>query len=102
MLDAYLRGPEDVTRGMERHAHAVHVHRLAPVDGADVLRGAKTRAQYRLAFARAEISLRAPPRVITVAMRDDRAFHGLPRVDVEVAVGTIQALGTLNDEVGVH
>jgi len=37
VLHADLRRPEDVARGMKRNADAIHVHRFAPVHGANGL-----------------------------------------------------------------
>jgi hypothetical protein len=38
--------------------------------------------------------------MIRMGMRDDRAFHRAPRVDMEVARNTEKALGSRDDEIG--
>jgi hypothetical protein len=41
----------------------------------------------------------ADPRMVAVAMGDDRARHRPPRIDVEIARRAIQAFGAQDDEV---
>ena len=91
MLHADLRRPEDVARGMKRNADAIHVHRFAPVHGANGLVLAESRPQNRLAFVGAQVTRRPPSGVVTMTMRDDSTLDRLPRVDVEVSSLAIEA-----------
>src|SRR5437763_9089730 len=91
MLDANLRGTEDVAGGMEGDANTVDLDWFTPFNRPNCRAGAKSRAQHAFSFARREVCLRAPPRVISVAMRNHRARNGLPWVDVEIPSLTVEA-----------
>ena len=91
MLHPNLRGPENVASGMERDAHAVEVDWFAVVGEANGRARPQARAHDALALARAEVRVASPARVIAVRVGDDRARHGEPGIDVEVAGLAVEA-----------
>jgi len=91
MFDAYLGGAENVAGGVEGDADAADVDGLSPVYGADRSTHSEPRAKDRFPLARAEVPMGSPPSVVAVAVRDDGALDGLPRIDVKIPGLAIQA-----------
>ncbi len=85
MFNSHLRGAQDVPGGVQGDAHAVDLHRLAPLHGANACAGSEPGAQHALPFPRSEIRARAPAGVVPVRVSDYRLVNRQPRVDVEVA-----------------
>ena len=62
----------------------------------------KARTQHGFSRRCREVVRVSAQGVIGMRVCDDSSVDGLPRIDIEVADGTIEALGTLNDQIGVH
>ena len=90
VLDADLRRAEHVAGRKQRHAHAVHLDRLAVAERLQRDAGAQPRAQHALGGCGREVGAMAGPRVVGVRVRDHRARHRPPRVDEEVAGLAVQ------------
>ena len=77
---------------MQRHAHTVDRARHTecdPLDTVPPLTEALARDTHTTLGN--EVVLTAPRQVIAVCMRDDRARHGAPRVDEEIAFFTVES-----------
>jgi hypothetical protein len=90
-----------VTGGVKTDSNSEVVGRLAVGQGLQIdIAQAPTKHQF--SRRRGEVMRTPSPGVIGMRVSDDSAVDGLPRVDIEVAGGAVEALGTLNDQIGVH
>ena len=83
---------------MQRNFHAV------PVDGFAIIhalhgRIAQSPQQNGNAIVLAEIGFAAPTRMVGMPVRDDRAPHWPPGIDVKISRRTVEAFGTRNDQI---
>ena len=84
---------------MQADAHAAVLDRLAIGQRLQHDVVAQPCAQHAGAVVRGQVVPVAATRMVGVRMRDHRAVHRPPRVDVEVARRAVQALRPLDDEV---
>ena len=99
VLDTHLRRAEHVAGRVQADAHAVEHHGLAVGQTLQCDVGAEPRAQHAFADRGGQIGAVAAARVVGVRVRDHRARHRPPGVDVEVARRAIQAFGAQHDQV---
>jgi hypothetical protein len=85
VLEAHLGRAEHVAGRMQRHAHAVHVERLAVGQRAQRDAGAEPRAQHALGGRRGQVRAVPGARVVGVGVGDHRPRDRAPGIDVEVA-----------------
>ena len=100
-LEAHLRRAEHVARGVKTDSDPEMVVGLA-VGQRLQINVPETRAKHRFSRRRSEVMRTSSPGVVGMRVGNDSAVDGLPRIDIEVAVGAIQALGTMNNQIGVH
>ena len=85
MLYPDLRGPEDVTGGVKRHANAVDVDRRRVFDGLDARTRAEPSSKDMTSVVRGQVVPRTPARVIAMRVRNHCPVDGRPGVDEEPA-----------------
>ena len=95
-FEAYLRRAQHVSRGMKAHPHVADGDRLAIRDMLDDRFRSESPPEKTGAWRRAQVRGAARPRVITMRMRDQRARHRPPRIDVEATGGAEEAVGGLD------
>src|SRR3954464_8419391 len=90
MRDANLRTAENVSGGMERHIDRADAANITVTER--VYRGLRSKscAEQWQTFSRREIGVIPRMRVIAMRVRDQRAGHGQPRIDVEIACWAIE------------
>jgi hypothetical protein len=91
LLNADLRGTEDMTGRVKRDANAVDVDRLPVFHGFDSCPGPQPGAQDMTSLVGAEVVSRSPACVIPMGVRDHRPVDGRPGVDEEAAGFAIEA-----------
>ena len=101
MLQPHLRRAQYVPSRMQRKPHTVVNDRLAVIQRLQRDVGPESLAQRALAERVGQVVGVARSRVVRMAVRDHRAVHRTPGVDVEVARKAIQAFGAGDDEVRV-
>ncbi len=90
-LDAHLRRPQHVSGRMQRHACTPQLKRFTiRMRVIDLV--AQAPLQDGQALARAVVLAHAAAGVVAVTMRNHRARHRPPRVDMEIALRAIEAL----------
>jgi len=98
MLHPDLRRAKNVTRWVKRDADAIVVDGFAVGQGVDYRVAAEPRLKNGASRFGTKVERRTNVGMIPVRVRDDRAFHRLPRVDVEVARRAVQTAIRRNDE----
>ena len=77
-----------MTRGMERDAHALHIHGLTVGDRVEVHIPEAQLKQSPARF-RGEVRAAAPPGMIAVSVSEESALDPVPRIDVKTTRGTM-------------
>jgi len=81
-----------MTRWMQRNPHSLEPDRLAIGNRLDRGVLSETRPEKLLAGLGRQIALRSPLRMVGVGVRDNGAVDGSPRVYMEIAGRTVQAI----------
>ena len=97
---SHLRRAEHVPRGMERHLDAIDGERVPVPKAVDRCRVSHAAAEHEHAGGRAEIAAAAGAGMVGMGMRDDRAGHPPPGVDVEIALGAVEARISHSEQIG--
>ena len=93
MLDAHLRGPENVPGRMKRDAYTVDRDRLPVRRRLDARRIAQPVRDDPGASIRTQVRERTRSEVVAVRVADHRAIDRFPRIDVEPAFRAVESSG---------
>ena len=91
VFDSNHARTQNVPGGMEGKFDAVMVHGFTVVQSLDVDFGTKAVLKNGDAIVRSQIVRGAGSSMVAVCMGNDGTIHSAPRVDIEIADGTIEA-----------
>jgi hypothetical protein len=91
MLYSDLRRSTDMASRMEGDRHAVDLKSLLIIIGVEFIALISRKPMFNQfsTIGGSVVDLMPSPQVIPMSMGNDRLFHGLPRVQVEFALGAI-------------
>ena len=98
VLDAHLRGAENVPGGMQRHLGRPDRERRAVLDRRDGVAAAEPMPGDGDAGTCENVARAAVAEMIPMRVRDERRLHRLPGVDVEIPRRAVQAAVRADDE----
>ena len=100
--NAHLRGAEHMTGRMQGHVGCAVAAALAVAQRVERTVRRQPQCGERPARCRHQVGGAARLQVIAVRVRDDRAGHGCPGIDVEAPGGAVEALGRGADQILVR
>ena len=91
-----------MTSGLQGDSHSVLFKGLAIGKTFDSSTLIEAGSKHELAGGRRQIGLTSCTNMVAMPVRDDRPRHGLPGIDEEIALHTIQSLGSCLDQILSH
>lgn len=93
VLHPYLRRADDMSGRVKGKLHPVDRARFAVGDALDPGIVAQPVLDHRPGLVGAEVVFAPPTRMIGVSVGDERSFHGLPGVDIDIGLRAVDPFG---------